>query len=383
LSRAEEITSEVRRLVLTCRAMEAQLQQSIPKKTHQEVVAKMQASIDGLNGEAERLRSELQKTTTLNESITSLGGKVTSQGETISSLGQTIASLNQVIEVQKNTLAELSAKLAVSTIPTTLYDQTVSNLDETRAKISGMVERSEYDSLQAKLNELTETTKSMVPRSEYLSLQSQFVNFVPKETFETLQRMLTQYVPREQLVASEARLHELEARMVNYVPRSDYEELTARIGSLTREASSLTVEVVPSVVDKAEIPETRFPTELVQSQEITEIQAELREIKGAKDTGTASFEMKSVDATQGFVFANTTFCATNGLEFLQDLEQAPIESIQNHMKGGDFERWFKDVLADQSSADALRSIRESNYDGSELRAKIAAVIAPRYKVSAQ
>jgi uncharacterized coiled-coil protein SlyX len=383
LSRAEEITSEVRRLVLTCRAMEAQLQQSIPKKTHQEVIAKMQASIDGLNGEVERLRSELQKTTTLNESIASLGGKVTSQGETVSSLGQTVANLNQVIEVQKNTLAELSAKLAVSTVPTSVYDQTVSNLDQTRAKLSVMVERSEYDSLQAKVNELTETFKSMVPKAEYLSLQSQFVNFVPKETFEALQRALTQYVPREQLVASETKLHELEAKMANYVPRSDYEELTARIGSLTKEASSLSIDVVPSVSDNVEIPETRPTTETTQPQEITEIQAELQEIKSAKDTGSSSFEIKTVDTTQGFVFANTTYCATNGLEFLQDLEQAPIESIQSHMKGGDFERWFKDVLEDQSSADALRSIRESNYNGSELRAKIAAVIAPRYKVPAQ
>ena len=110
----------------------------------------------------------------------------------------------------------------------------------------------------------------------------------------------------------------------------------------------------------------------------------MSEIKGATDSGSSSLQVKSVDSTQGFVFANTTFCATNGLEFLQNLEQAPIESVQNHMKGGDFERWFKDVLADETSADALRSIRESNLDGRELRARIAAVIAPRYKkVSAQ
>ena len=38
--------------------MEAQLQQSIPKKTHQEVVSKMQATIDGLNVEVERIKGE-------------------------------------------------------------------------------------------------------------------------------------------------------------------------------------------------------------------------------------------------------------------------------------------------------------------------------------
>ena len=213
MSRAEEITSEVRRLVLTCRAMEAQLQQSIAKKTHQEVVAKMQASIDGLNVEVERLKSELHKTTTINESITGLGGKIASQGETISSLNQTVTTLNQVIDIQKNTIAELQAKLAVSTVPTSVYDQTVSKLDEAHAKIGGMVDRSEYDSLQSKFNEQIELIKSMVQRSDYIVLQSQFANFVPKDTFESLQRTLSLYVPREQLVATETRLRDLEAKM--------------------------------------------------------------------------------------------------------------------------------------------------------------------------
>ena len=113
--------------------------------------------------------------------------------------------------------------------------------------------------------------------------------------------------------------------------------------------------------------------------EITEIQAQLSEIKGAEDSGVTTMQAKSVDSTQGFVFANTSFCARSGLEFLQDLEQSPIETIQNHMMGGDFERWFKEVLTDDSSAESLRSIRESNFAGEELRAKIVAVIAPRYK----
>ena len=90
-------------------------------------------------------------------------------------------------------------------------------------------------------------------------------------------------------------------------------------------------------------------------------------------------QSRSVDPTQGFVFANTTFCAKSGLEFLQDLEQTPIETIQNHVKSGDFERWFKEVLTDNSSAESLKSIRESNFTGEALRAKIVAVIAPRYR----
>ena len=83
MSRSEEITSEVRRLVLTCRSMEAQLQQSIPKKTHQEVVTKMQTAIDGLTAELERTKADLQKTAHLEETIKGLSEQITSQTVTI------------------------------------------------------------------------------------------------------------------------------------------------------------------------------------------------------------------------------------------------------------------------------------------------------------
>ena len=381
--------------------MEAQLQQSLPKKTHQEVVTKMQASIDSLNEEANRLRSELQKTTTLNESISGLGNKITSGGDAISSLVQTVANLNQLIETQKTTIQELSTRLAQNTVPSQLYDQTITKLGEMQSKIETMVEKSELNSLQTKFNEQTDIMKSMVPRGEYLALQAQFANFVPKDTFEALQKTLNQYVPREQLIASETRLHELEAKMENYVPRADYEELTARIRLITNEASSLGVEVVPSMAEMSESPQTEIaapvgakdsvtmeqitdksvvpPKATPQEPEISEIQAQMSDIKASEDSGVTSIPETQVKATQGFVFANTKFCATSGLEFLQDLERAPLESIQNHMKSGDFERWFKDVLADDSSAQALRSIRESNYVGDELRSKMVAVISPRYR----
>ena len=47
-SRAEQITSEVKRLVLKCRKLEADLAQSVPKKVLDENVAKLQAKIDAL-----------------------------------------------------------------------------------------------------------------------------------------------------------------------------------------------------------------------------------------------------------------------------------------------------------------------------------------------
>ena len=116
-----------------------------------------------------------------------------------------------------------------------------------------------------------------------------------------------------------------------------------------------------------------------EPKEVTEIQAQLSEIAGAKAAGeTTLSETKVVSQELGFTFQNTSFCAKSGLEFLQDLESVPIESIENHVRNGDFERWFKDVLTDETLADSLKSIRESTSAGDDLKAKIVAVIASRY-----
>ena len=369
LSRAEEITSEVRRLVLTCKAMEAQLQQSIPKKTHEEVVRSMQATIDDLGAQVADLKTEIQHSSSLRETISGLGNQLVSQNDTISSLTRTVGDLNQVIDSQKASIAELSTKLSQSTVPSSLYDQTVSRLRELQERVQNMVERTDYASLQRKCDELSESMKSMVPREEYSNLQTMLANSVPKTNFEALQATLSQYVPREQLAASEARVNELEFKMQNYVPRADYDELTAKIRLLTREFSSIT---------NMALAETTETTEQTARPEIAEIQSNLSDIKGAEDTGAQT--LNTVDATRGFVFSNTEFCATTPSEFLQDLEQAPIESIENHSRSGDFERWFKDVIADSTTAEALRSVRESNCAGDDLRTKLVAVIAPRYKL---
>jgi hypothetical protein len=54
--------------------------------------------------------------------------------------------------------------------------------------------------------------------------------------------------------------------------------------------------------------------------------------------------------------------------------------VEQHFKNGDFERWFKDVLADDSVVESIKSIRESsNLTGDEIRAQMVAVIAPHYR----
>ncbi len=181
--------------------MEAQLQQSIPKKTHQEVVAKMQLSIDGLTAELERTKADLQKTQHIEEDLKSLSEQVTTQTQSITSQWQS----NDAKKIQ-----------------------------ELEEKINGMVDRTEYLTIQGKYEELKAST---VPKVDYLALQNQFSNFVPRESFEEMQKRVAQTtVPREQYLAAEARMQELEAKIANSVPRSDHEELIASITSMIGEA---------------------------------------------------------------------------------------------------------------------------------------------------
>ncbi len=134
------------------------------------------------------------------------------------------------------------------------------------------------------------------------------------------------------------------------------------------------VEVTPVVQPAPVVEEEAKP-------EIREVQSQLSELKSAEDAGATTFvpAQTVVDYYLGFIFRNTGFCARSGLEFVQDLEQIPVDVLQTHMRGGDFEKWFKDVLSDANSAEAIRSIREAGTQGEKLRTQILAVIGPKYK----
>lgn len=166
--------------------------------------------------------------------------------------------------------------------------------------------------------------------------------------------------------------------------------------AVTESALTIVAEVAPTIVTETVQVVESSATEVVQvsietvaapaiveeaKPEIREMQSQLSDIKSAEDSGATVFApaQKVVDYSMGFIFRNTGFCARSGLEFVQDLEQIPLDILQNHLRNGDFEKWFMDVLSDNGSADSIRSIRESSSGGEELRTKIIAVIAPKYK----
>lgn len=325
LSRAEEITSEVRRLVLTCRAMEAQLQQSIPKKTHEEVVSKMQATIDELDGELGRIREELQNTKGVTETINALGAQIAVQKEVLDVQGQALQNQTEIIEAQNKTIESLTQKLSHETVPAAMYHEALSKVSAAEERLSQTVARSDYESLQSKLTELTQTLNGMVPISEIEALNAKVSKeFVSIAAFEEVQSRLSNSVPKEELVAAETKLQEIEAKFLNYVPceelvnaesricelesklsesvpKSEYDELNAKFVQLSATPAS----AAPSVET---IVETTAPTTEASSQSpepVTQVEASMVEsAKAAIETGVETQALASQVETPAVEIAN-------------------------------------------------------------------------------
>ena len=165
---------------MTCRSLEAQLQQSVPKKTHQEMVTKMQAAIDNLSADLGRTKKSLEETETLGGRLNALTSQISTQNETIS-------SQNKIIE-------SFSTKMVETTVPVKMYSEATSRAQELEQRMKGMVEKSDYAALQAKCAELESQMSSAVPRTQYAALEIEIANSVPKSKFEELESRLEHMV---------------------------------------------------------------------------------------------------------------------------------------------------------------------------------------------
>jgi phage tail sheath protein FI len=199
LSRADEITSEVRKLVLTCKALEAQLQQSIPKKTHEEEVAKLNAQIDDLQKQVSLTKTELEKTISVGTRLGALEAR-------INTLYDVAASQNQAVKT-------LSEKLSEATVPFSLHTEDV-----------------------ARIQQLEEQVYSMAPKADLEALQNQLANAVPKDRLDEVEKALADSVPKSRLAEAEAKIARLEATLAESVPRATLEELKEKIASMMKEA---------------------------------------------------------------------------------------------------------------------------------------------------
>ncbi len=274
-----------------------------------------------------------------------------------------------------------------------VHQQALSKQREYEERISQMIPKEEYMSLQRRYEDTLEKVNAMVPKTEYESLQTKI---------SELEEKLTGMVPREDLYASEQRVRQLETKLANYVPRSDYEELAAKIVALAEEATSSPFdEVIEEVRSENVTTNENQPSEVTENVQSVESVATTPQpqVLGAKEPATQvsmpnTNELTSTDNVDGtvgqeeshkneeekwFRFENTDIYAKTPIEFIEDIEKVPVEVIQSHFEKGDFEKWFRDCLADELSADNLKAIKEQNISGEQLRAKILEVISSKYK----
>lgn len=219
-TRAEQITSEVKRLVLKCRKLEADLAQSVPKKTLDETVARMQQKIDGLNAELKRANSDLDSVTSMNARMDTLGNQLDKQSEAITSQNDFIKSIATKIETM---------------VPSAVYEQATSKIHELEQAFES--QSKVYASERA---DFEERISHMVPQEQFISVQAELTNSVPKTFYEgEIQKIRGETVSREQYNLMQSRVAELESELENSVPKTEFEELSQTIVSLTKSAPVL------------------------------------------------------------------------------------------------------------------------------------------------
>ena len=197
----EEITGEMRRLALRCKALEAKLADSVPKKTYNDAVAKMQMAIDGAQAELQRTKEALEKTETL-------GGR-------LNTLTNQISLLVEANNSQETALRGLEAKVSEATVPEEVYKQ--------------QVERCTH---------LEEEIKSMVPKQDFETLLQKNAD---------LETRITTMVGGEDHRKAVEKISELEAVISNLIPRKDLEELSDQVKSIASSVPIVPAEEVMSV----------------------------------------------------------------------------------------------------------------------------------------
>jgi hypothetical protein len=228
VSKTEDSADDAKKLAQRCKALEAQLRQTITKKEHHEIVlefedkttrmektiASQDRKIADQEKELMRTKAELQRTTALGKQFTEVAERV--------------AVLNKGVDAQGRTVDSLVTKISQGTVPAVVHQQSISKINDLEERINGMVSRSEYASLQTRYDEATKRVSNMVPSSEYEAL---------KEKVQELENTISSTVPREQFESSEAKAKELEARLAEHVPQSTYDELVSKVVQLAAEVT--------------------------------------------------------------------------------------------------------------------------------------------------
>ncbi|MDA4129368.1 MAG: hypothetical protein OK457_01225 [Thaumarchaeota archaeon] len=165
MSSVEEITGEMRRLILKCRSLESKLEQSVPKKAYQEAVAKLQENIERLTEDLQRTKADLGRTE-------SLGGR-------LNNLSTVVLTLSSQISSQNDSIKNLMEKYLV---PQDLHNKVLSRVKELEQTISKKnsetVPKSDFELAQARIHELETKLAETVPKENYTKLMDEIGGMV-------------------------------------------------------------------------------------------------------------------------------------------------------------------------------------------------------------
>ena len=163
MSKVENTVEDAKKLAQRCKALEAQLRQTVTKKEHHQIVLEFEDKMTGLEKtiavqerkiadqekDLGRTRAELQKTTAINAQLAAVGSRMD--------------VLNKAIDTQGRTVDSLVNRISQGTIPSAVHQQSLAKISDLEARIGGMVSKSEYSALQRRYDEATRQIDSMVP----------------------------------------------------------------------------------------------------------------------------------------------------------------------------------------------------------------------------
>jgi hypothetical protein len=194
----------------------------MPKKTHEEIVSRMQETIDRQSDELKRMQYDLQKAVAISNALNSLESSLSSQAKDVSS--------------QAKSLESIYSKIQDGTVPKQIYEQSIAAAKSLEDNIRQITEQknSEFNALNAKNHELLEKISEMVPRSEYFAVQSQLAESISRAKHEEeMEKLRSETVGKEQYQRAEARVAELESMLDLSVPKSEFVDLMREVSSLT------------------------------------------------------------------------------------------------------------------------------------------------------
>lgn len=244
--KVESAANDVKALATRCKALEAQLRQSVPKRDHNEIVSKLEREISSLEKDLGRSKAENQKTVATNKMITDVESQISSLMRATGGLAKTLDSLDATATTTRKAIAEqaraidgIGGRISQGTVPSTIYQESLAKIEALTSKseglarqVSGMISASEYLSQKRRLEEANRKISEMVPASDLEEANKRIAAMVPASDLEEANRRISEMVPASELAAMRRRADDLEATMASMVSRDQLAASESRVAEL-------------------------------------------------------------------------------------------------------------------------------------------------------